>query len=748
MKRQSKQSKITITSVLCVLLIIGGISTFSSMSVNATTVSYEPPSHFSLIPHDSIEVASDSDFEVFPGSGTAEDPYVIEGYNITTSSSSGIYIYGTTKFFIVRNCYVDAENYGILIWNVTYGTVTIENNTFSNNGWGIYLENDGSTVSDNTCSYNNHYGIYLWYSSGSTVANNTCSYNNWRGIMFETSGSSTVVNNTCNNNGGEGITLSSSGSSTVANNTCNNNGGKSVYLYYSDSSTVANNTCSYNDYGIWLEDSNSSTVANNTCNNNYYHGIYLDSADSSTVANNTCNNNYYYGIWLEGSSFCVVTYNLLQENGEYGIYLHSYSDNTLIHHNNLVDNNLGGTSQAYDDGNSNTWHDIETLEGNYWSDWSGTDSYAIDGAGGANDLYPLDEPTFYLGSPVITEIIHSPSSPTELDTVIINAIVTNPHGVQSVTLHYRVISEIWIEVSMTLVSGDLYNVAIGPFAVSDTVEYYITAVDNSIHHNEATGDNSGLYYSFTIDSSDNTGPAINDIVHSPSSPTELNTISINATVTDASSVQSVTLHYRVNSGTWIEASMTIKSGDIYSVTIGSFAVSDTIEYYISAIDNSVNHNEALENNNRQYYNLFVGSSDVIGPNITSIIHSPSSPTELDTVNINATVISPYGVHSVTLRYRINSGTWQTISMARISGDFYSVTIGSFAVSDTIEYYISALDNSISHNLAINDNSGEYYSFTILSYEDETRTVMFPLLLPAITSLFLGFGIVVQQRRKK
>ncbi len=209
------------------------------------------------------------------------------------------------------------------------------------------------------------------------------------------------------------------------------------------------------------------------------------------LPNNTCSNNNNHGINLGSSDFYVVTYNLLQENVGYGVYVSFISDNNLIHHNTFVDNNLGGTSQAYDQGAYNYWYDTVTLEGNFWSDWSGTGNYAIDGTAEAIDLYPF-------GPPVITGIIHSPSSPTELDTIDINTTVTSPYGIQSVTLHYRVNSGTWIEVSMTLVSGDHYSVTIGSYAVGDTIEYYISAVDNSINYNLAIEDNSGLYYSFTV----------------------------------------------------------------------------------------------------------------------------------------------------------------------------------------------------------------------------------------------------------
>ena len=430
----------------------------------------------SLIPHDFITIISDSGFLAYICSGTVEDPYMIEGYNITTTHDNGIYISSTTKYFIIRNCYVDAEGYGIYISSVADGTATIANNTCNNNLYiGITLSSFGSsTVVNNTCINNNH-GIYLSNSDSSTVTNNTCSNNNEYGIFLDYSGSSTVTNNTCNNNK-FGIYLRYSGSSTVANNTCNNNE-YGIFLRFSSGSTVANSTCSTNNYGIYLEDSGSSTVTNSICNNNNNYGIKFRSSGSltvvdntftncgldisggtidfylshtvennwvngkklgfytnldstiidepvygqlilincksvtvrdqilnnagtglslhyctaSTINNNTCNNNNYRGIFLDADD-CVVTYNLLQENGWYGIFLSSGSDNNLFHHNTFVDNNLGETSQAYDSGETNTWYDIETKEGNYWSDWSGTGFYSIDGSADSVDQYPLDEP--------------------------------------------------------------------------------------------------------------------------------------------------------------------------------------------------------------------------------------------------------------------------------------------------------------------------------------------------------------------
>ncbi|MBA7527909.1 hypothetical protein ES705_20089 [subsurface metagenome] len=401
---------------IIVILLILALSIYT-LNINVQSAVKENdnrPTSLELTPHDPIEITSDSDFEVFPGTGTEVDPYLIEGYNITTTSQKGIYIAFTTKYFVIRNCYVEAAEYGIHIYDVADVITTVINNTCNNNWYGIKLYYSGSsTVANNTCSdngssirlsyssnstvvnnicNNNDIGIVLYYSYYSTVANNTCSKNNnYGGIYLSSSGSSTVANNTCINNY-IGIKLYYSNSSTVTNNTCNNNNNyEGISIWSSSNSTVANNTCNDNREGIRLDFSGSSTVANNTCSNNNFSIAFWYSSNS-TATNNTCTNNNNYGIYLHSSDFCVFTYNLLQENEEYGVYSSSGSDNNIIHHNTFVDNNLGGTSQAFDDCTNNTWYNNATQKGNFWSDWSGTGSYSIDGSANSVDLYPLNEP--------------------------------------------------------------------------------------------------------------------------------------------------------------------------------------------------------------------------------------------------------------------------------------------------------------------------------------------------------------------
>src|SRR6266576_1937586 len=89
----------------------------------------------SLQPHAPIVISSNSDFNpsngVTGGSGTASDPYVIEGWNITSSGTTGISISNTDASFVIRNVYINhlwggsgsPTPYGINMTNVSSGAI-------------------------------------------------------------------------------------------------------------------------------------------------------------------------------------------------------------------------------------------------------------------------------------------------------------------------------------------------------------------------------------------------------------------------------------------------------------------------------------------------------------------------------------------------------------------------------------------------------------------------------------------------
>ncbi|MHA2210935.1 MAG: NosD domain-containing protein, partial [Candidatus Thorarchaeota archaeon] len=175
-------------------------------------------------PHDPIVIWGDANFsatallEGWPGDGSPENPFIIDGLDIDLGGETGncIIIWDTRVSFTISNCKLTgAEGYflgdgflgsGILLYNVAKGELV--NNIVNSNAQGIFL----------------------MYSTSNSLVNNTCNSNNI-GIELEESGYNTMANNTCSDNAIAGILLDSSHYNTVTNNICSNNTDCGIYLY-------------------------------------------------------------------------------------------------------------------------------------------------------------------------------------------------------------------------------------------------------------------------------------------------------------------------------------------------------------------------------------------------------------------------------------------------------------------------------------------------------------------------------------
>ena len=91
--------------------------------------------------------------------------------------------------------------------------------------------------------------------------------------------------------------------------------------------------------------------------------------------------------------------------------------------------------------------------------------------------------------------------------------------------------------------------------------------------------------------------------------------------------------------------------------------------------------------------IFNKGLDVEPPKIEEPIITPEKPSENKKVKVKVTVSDDYsGVENVTLWYRVNNGTWQSIAMVyNATTNQWEAEIPAQVAGTTVEYYIEAYD---------------------------------------------------------
>jgi len=389
----------------------------------------------------------------FTGNGTESNPYVIENLNITTESGYGIRITDTTKYFVIRNCLINASTEGIYIRDVADNTTVIENVTIIDCNYGIRLNRINEHVISNCTILNcQTYGIYAnWCDYGQILDNGLDS-----SFFLEDSDRNQIERNTlvdtwfqalnCRyfdakdnhvSGGLYGFELLDVDYSDVLNNTIIDTSvgvlaidcsqlflesnsisevitGLSIegysHLYVTDNyfvncsnrgihssspnfhSDLRNNTIrNCGNEAIYVEDVDDFLITENTIVNSS-HGIRVISVGSFNISFNQIYLASVYGIYIEGE-LCEVHNNSIYECGDYGIRIQDDyvydAGSSNIYHNVVVACNWLGYSQGCDYGTGNLWYDIGSLEGNYWMNSTDSGEYIVNRFYGIKDPYPL-----------------------------------------------------------------------------------------------------------------------------------------------------------------------------------------------------------------------------------------------------------------------------------------------------------------------------------------------------------------------
>jgi len=353
----------------------------------------------------------------------------------------------------VQNLNLDGIGQGILMAYTKDSTLS--NNTVANNYEGIRLVSSSDNVFRNNRMNNNKYNfwvqdglkndidasntvnnkpVYYWVNQQDRAVPSDAGYvalvnctnilvqnlnlsGNRHGILLASTKNSTIAENQITESH-DGIWLDECSEINIAGNGITANA-RGVYLEYCSNLSIQENTVTENGLGLLFYECLNSIAHGNNIENNLGSGIVLNSSSNNRIDGNNIANNEY-GIRID------ISYFVYSSTGEYitrivgnsitanlcGIRMEGYESGVTAYHNNFVNNTnhvLDESHTIYGERPTKTWDN--DVEGNYWSDYVGTDTNH-DGIGDTQYMitrsgvdYIIESPEGEIISGEVTEIL-------------------------------------------------------------------------------------------------------------------------------------------------------------------------------------------------------------------------------------------------------------------------------------------------------------------------------------------------------
>lgn len=222
-----------------------------------------------------------------------DKPITLIGNNSNDTIING---QGNDFVIVVETCCVNISN--LTLKNATMGIfikgydVIVENNTFSNNSNGIFLNNlSNNTIIKDNYFISNSEAINLYDSTDNNISNNHFGKNSFFSVkLIEGSDNNTIFNNTIVS-GKNGIALSrwSNGNSIINNNITTDSWGVGISCDFSFLNSIQDNYFSNWTRGIELIKSENNTIKNNSFVKNNI-GVFFSDDDINFIFDD----NYFF----------------------------------------------------------------------------------------------------------------------------------------------------------------------------------------------------------------------------------------------------------------------------------------------------------------------------------------------------------------------------------------------------------------------------------------------------------------------
>ena len=374
-----------------------------------------------LQPHQPILINGDTGFVlsngVVQGSGSFQDPYVISGWDINSSSANGIDVRNTNAAFVIRNVSIHSRTsayIGVRLDHTNHATLA--NSTIHGNSEGVQAIYSNNTIIDgNDVSSNSAAGINVAEVSVNATINRNLASGETNGIIFSDSYNVTVANNVADNDRWgitDGSCFYGCPPGVIKNNQLSLDA-TAVYVGYAialvENNTITNSMQGANLYsgiGVLVYMARATISDNLFIDNSMAIEFDFESGGSTVVGNDFSGG--FIGIYSDQNSCCSsITRNVFRTTQEGGIVFDSGhgASGYRVYGNAFV----GAGTLAYDNAGGNYvnyWNASYPTGGNYWISYTGVDNCggpaqnicpSPDGigdtpftlAGGGRDMLPL-----------------------------------------------------------------------------------------------------------------------------------------------------------------------------------------------------------------------------------------------------------------------------------------------------------------------------------------------------------------------